>query len=263
MNLDKTILFLVTREVVPDGYYVWLAESLGKYMKVFVMSDFDKPYTFNNATYLHMSDEECLAANYKYCVFNEYDIAGDKCKRVVTAWDKMLLYLNTQQIDFDYDYVWICEDDVYMHSEEHALKLFERYNNVSADYIAKDFFNYAMNPGWCQWYTCDKIFDKQHLHGAFTPLCRLSKKLVNSCDLLVKEKGCLALIEGLFICLCAKYNLSAYSGWLQYQPIRTCPDVSKEEIMHVLKNAPYTIFHPVELSDEEKFALMKEVTVNI
>ena len=133
----------------------------------------------------------------------------------------------------------------------------------SADYIAKDFFNYAMNPGWCQWYTCDKIFDKQHLHGAFTPLCRLSKKLVNSCDLLVKEKGCLALIEGLFICLCAKYNLSAYSGWLQYQPIRTCPDVSKEEIIHVLKNAPDTIFHPVELSDEEKFALMKDITVNI
>ena len=258
---SDTIVFLVTRKVIPNGYYVWLAETLGKHMRVYVMSDWDFPYQFENATYLHMSDEECLEANYKYCVFNKVDIVGDPCPRHVTAWDKMLLYLNKYNVD--YEYVWLIEDDVYIHSEQHALKLIDRYANSKVDYIAKDFFNLQSHPGWVQWYVCNGVFDKQHWTGAFTPLCRLSKQLVQKCDLIAKEKRCLALIEALFPSIVAKYNLTADSGWLSTCPIRTCPDVSADEIRKTLAVRPDTIFHPVELTDEEKFALMKEITVHI
>ena len=259
--MDKNIVFLVTREVVPNGYYVWLAEELGKYLRVYVMSDNDKPYQFHNATYLHVSDEECLQANYKYCVFNKIDIAGKECPRHVTAWDKMLYYLNKGTIE--YEYLWIIEDDVYIHSAQHALKFIERFNNTSVDYVAKDFFNKNSHPGWVQWYVCEGVFDPAHWYGGFTPLCRLSKKLVQSCDILVKEKGCLALVEALFPSLCAKHNLTITTDWIQTQPIRVCPDVSADEIRYTLQLKPDTIFHPCELSDEEKFALMKEITVTV
>ena len=258
-SLDNTIVFLVTRKVIPDGYYVWLAEALGRHMRVFVMSDWDYPYTFVNATYLHMSDTECLASNYKYCVFNKVDIVGKPCPRHVTAWDKMLLYLNKN--DVQYEHVWLIEDDVYMHSANHALALFERYKDNPADYIARDFFNLQGHPGWCQWYVCDGVFNREHWHGAFTPLCRLSKTLVQKCDDLAKEKGCLALIEALFPSLCAKHNLRVDAGWLATCPIRTCPDVSEAEIRHTLAQFPDAIFHPVELSDAEKFALMNDQTL--
>jgi hypothetical protein len=173
----------------------------------------------------------------------------------------MLLYLNKENVE--YDYVWIIEDDVYMHSEQHALKLFDRYKDVVADYIAKDFFNIYTHPGWVQWYVCNNVFDRQHWNGAFTPLCRLSKRLVQCCDELAKERGCLALIEALFPSLVAKHDLKAVSGWIATCPIRTCPDVSADEIRNTLRERPDTIFHPVELSDTEKFALMNELNISL
>jgi hypothetical protein len=261
MLLNNTILFLITREIKPDSYIVWVAENLGEYMNVFVMSDNDKPYEFKNATYCHISDEICLAANYKYAAVNEYDIAGDKCARVVISWDKVLYYLNKTIID--YDNVWIMEDDVYIHSVKHALNMFNIHIDTNADYVAKDYFNYTQNPNWCQWYTCNKLFEQKYLYGSFAPLCRLSKRLVNSCDELVKEKGSLGLIEGLFPSLCAKNNFIIWQGWLQNQPIRPCPNVSREEIINTLNIRPDAVFHPVKFSDEEKFELMKEVSVNI
>ena len=205
-------------------------------------------------TLCHVSDEECLEHGYKYCCWNEVDIVGDRCLRHVNGWDKALYYLH-KQTDQEFENVWIAEDDVYFHTAGHIERLLDQ-SSSDADYIGKDFFSHQMNPGWVQWYVLNNVFEnKADWYGSFTPVCRLSRRMLAAIADLAQKKGHLALIEALFISLAMKNCLKIENNLLQSQPIRCGPNYRGDEVKMLIQQG-ITLIHPVKLSAAEKIALM-------
>jgi hypothetical protein len=166
------------------------------------------------------------------CYKNGYCCA--RSEKSVTAWDRSLFFLaNYKNL---YRYAWILEDDVAI-GGPHALKIFcNMYKPVLADLIGHNMNIDGQNPYECGLKTWAV---------AYTPICRVSRKLIDILDQFVSIKKRLFNLNILFASLCVTYNLPVqlFSMHLNSQ-VRATPPITYEET--ISNTVSYHLFHPVK-----------------
>jgi hypothetical protein len=162
--------------------------------------------------------------------------------RLVISWDRCLFFLATYTNL--YKNVWILEDDVGIGGPKTLPRFFERFQKSDADLICGAPNIDEKNPGsWQLWGTM-RDSGLKSLWAAYLPICRLSRRFMETLGVFVKSKKRLFFLEILFASLCIEYNLKIeyFRDLMPY--FRFSPDITYEEASNPA--IEYHLFHPVK-----------------
>lgn len=247
--MKKTLspFLIVTRK--PSQSILTFADELSQVLThdVYIISDNPLSDYPRSAKAIYIDDDEARNEG-----FSNSSLITDK----PIAWDKALYLLAKNKIDFNY--VWIMEDDVLFSSPDLARALVTRYEHSDADLISATFFRRAESLDWAHWYRAEH-FDQQHQAFGFLPLCRLSKRMINSVQSFSQEHGSLAFIEVLFPSLALRDHLSVETlDFLDESRFRFGPPFQRWELLQRMGLDLRTgIFHPVKNEALRHLAMMK------
>lgn len=93
-----------------------------------------------------------------------------------------LLFLYFSQIEPKYSYYWFIEYDVAYTGT--WSRLFQAFENSTADIIGTTLYSYEYNPDWHWWQSLETVpeIDRSQWHRGFFPIIRLSQKMLDLVD---------------------------------------------------------------------------------
>jgi hypothetical protein len=224
----------------PSPATLAFADELARIIpNVIVVSDADCKTLPGRAELVHVPDSTARAAGY----FNSSPLIA----KTPIAWDKALLLMRRRNFDF----AWLCEDDVFFVEAATASGLVTEYANSAADLICQHVFDQSEWPGWVHWISAQP-FAPGCRAGAFLPLCRVSRALSLAVEQHIKRNGSLSFIESMLPSLVREKGLVAEeAGILAIPDFRYRPEIRFWEIVERCALHEATIFHPVK-SDRVK-----------
>ena len=153
----------------PENITIKICNDIQKNLNipVFIISDMFYESTDKNINIIHISDEECLKYNYRN--------ANYVIKKECSAWDKMLYYFT--KVYTDYSFIWVLEDDVFVPSINNFKIMYETYKDDNTDHLATRIKKIDKN---VYWFHNDEADFFGGLYRSFNPMCRLSKRLIQS-----------------------------------------------------------------------------------
>ena len=215
--------------------------------------DFLQTFTSTYDVYIMIDDNsyDCTENISKYSNINFVQIEKDICKNAgyiysstsaiqdkdIIAWDKALYYFTIE--NRNYDNIWFCEEDVYIHSIDIISKLDCDYSIT--DLICKE--NIINNTGtlydWYHMYNAPGYFELPWCKSMIC-FCRISLKLLDNMHKYVLQFGKLNFIE-LMIPTIAHQNEMIISNptklsTVEYRSEWNKDDIDKTKIYHPFKN---------------------------
>ena len=162
-----------------------------------------------------------------------------------SAWDKAFYRIKSDLLLNKYDYFFFIEDDVYSKDYDLLIKFIIEAINFNEDLITKEIRPRSHHPTWRYWKE-EYINKLTHQHQSFNPLCRISKRLIETIIEYKENNGKFEFHEILFSSLCLENNLSyinyiknetlkKYIGNIVCNPIFTSEDISDNLIHHPVK----------------------------
>jgi hypothetical protein len=162
--------------------------------------------------------------------------------RLVISWDRCLFFLATYTNL--YKNVWILEDDVGIGGPKTLPRFFERFQKSDADLICGPPNVNENDPGeWPLWATM-RDSGLKSLWAAYVPICRVSRRFMETFGTFVKSKKRLFYLEILFASLCIEYNLKIEYFRDLMPHFRFTPAITYEEASNPA--IEYHLFHPVK-----------------
>jgi hypothetical protein len=145
---NSALCFLTSK---PTSETLQFAQKLAQHSKqygldIFIMID-DNKFNISNITtssqlrLLQIPNNDCIQYGYQKTIslFNNW--------RIVTSWDKALLYFSL--LNQDYSFVWLIEDDVFIPTVEAFFSLHQLYSNTSDLIIPRNGINlYGDTSNW-------------------------------------------------------------------------------------------------------------------
>lgn len=257
----QTPVLIVTGR--PSASTLTFADDLARILphNVVIVSDsgFDARPTVADA--IHIPDEEAVQAR---CLNSSPLI-----KRTPIGWDKALYLLMTDRVPFDH--AWIVEDDVAFASPEIARDMIARYARSDVDLLAAKFFRPAENPDWGHWREASP-FEPADRAGAFMPLARVSRTLMERCAEFVAQHQSFCFIETMFPSLVVRHGLRAetFDFLVDERRFRFEPPFQRWELLQKIGDRLSDgVFHPVKsdslraLARSERLSLMRPSTWDI
>jgi hypothetical protein len=205
--------------------------------EVIIISD-NMPSKFPSiAKCVHIDDAIAREAGF----FNSSPIIA----KTPIAWDKAIYYLLRDKKDSDY--IWIMEDDVLFTNTHVCIDLIQKYASDVSDLIVRNFFLRDQHPHWPHWGFAAP-FRYDHQAGAFLPLCRISRRMVELVRDFVQENGSLIFVEVMFPSLAVSYNLKIrIMNFISERRFHAGPEFRKLELLQLWRDdLENGIFHPVK-----------------
>jgi len=229
---DKIILILV-REITDLVLkrYAAATAAVATTSPIFIITDTyyakNKVQEYPTLNILYFCEDICLTNGYCYA----------RSEKPVTAWDRSLFFLaNYTNL---YKYSWILEDDVAIGGPKALNIFFNRYDHVKADLLAQNMNIDGQNLQEC---------GLEKLAVAYTPFCRLSRRLIETLHKFVCVKNRLFNLNILFASLCVTYNLSVQLFAIDLNSqVRSSPSITYNETIST--SVSYPFFHPVKDND--------------
>jgi hypothetical protein len=185
---------------------------------------------YKNIVFLQIDPTECDKAG-----FND---VNRQTFGKITAWDKVLYYLHTSNMD--YNYVYILEDDVFIYDENTLLTI--DIKNTNADLLSNNldvYVNETSNQNWHWKNILPLNFNPPYYNGMMCCI-RISKKLMQCIGNYAKSNKKLFFLEALFPTLCIRNNL-IYKPNKEFETVVFRHDwklenIKRENIYHPLKD---------------------------
>jgi hypothetical protein len=232
-----TLLLILTR--LPQPSTLHLADELAKISQneVIIISD-NKPQELPSVAKCVYIDD---AAAREHGFVN----SNPTIPKTPTAWDKAIYYLAIDRRQFEY--VWIVEDDVFFTGPNICINLMEKYAGDTADLIVRNFFLREQHPRWPHWHFAEH-FQGRHQAGAFLPLCRLSRRMIELAGDFVRKRESLDFIEVMFPSLAMSNMLRVrIMNFISERRFHAGPEFRKLELLQLWgDNLENGIFHPVK-----------------
>jgi len=214
-----------------------LAQDALQYnVDVFIMIDFNNVNLSDinaspNIQLLQIPNEQCFKHNYRNTIW----LGGS---RVVTAWDKALLYFNL--INKNYSFVWLSEDDVFFPSVQSFRSLHELYSNTSDFIVPSIELNLLGDASYWHWGWANGNFFPPWAH-AMVNVIGLSQRMLIAVDNHVQWLGRVPFHEFLFNIIAMHLNYTIVA------PPELTTDVwlasySFEDI----RRRPHNLYHPLK-----------------
>jgi len=231
----KNAFCLIT--IRPNVIWLDFLQTFTSVYDVYIMID-DNSYDcadniskYPNLKFIQIEKDICKTAGYIYSstsAMNDTD---------VIAWDKALFYFTIE--NRNYDNIWFCEDDVYIHSINIIEKLDSNY--FTADLICKDLTINTTGElySWYHMYNAPGYFELPWCNSMIC-FCRISLKLLDNMYKYVSDFGKLNFIE-LMIPTIAHQNGMVISNPSEFDTIHWITkwnkdDIDKTKIYHPFKN---------------------------
>ena len=200
---------------------------------------YKSPYP--NIKFIQYNDDECYNKGW-------YDI-NFFIKKDVTAWDKALYYFSI--INTSYEYVWFCEDDVFIPNMNVLTKLDNKYNNI--DLICKEHLindkGLDVKDGWPHWHKAN-TFNLPWVHS-MQCICRISNKLLSKINDYVIKNNKLEFLEILFSTL-------AHQNQLTIENPNELSKITWREVFDYDKLDTNILYHPMKNIDDHKLLRDKD-----
>uniref|UniRef100_A0A6C0IAJ3 Uncharacterized protein n=1 Tax=viral metagenome TaxID=1070528 RepID=A0A6C0IAJ3_9ZZZZ len=232
---NKQITVILVREITDLilKRYTAATATISSTIPIFIITDTyypeNKIQEYPTLNILYFTDDICSINGY----------CNSRSIKPVTAWDRCLFFLaNYTNL---YKYAWILEDDVAIGGPQ-ALKIFfNRYDPVTVDLLGQNMtitVEDVTNAGLVE-------SSLTEFGAAYTPLCRLSRKFIETLHNFVCITKCLYNINILFASLCLTYNLSIQLFAMDlHSHFRSTPLITYEET--ISNTVSYHLFHPVK-----------------
>jgi hypothetical protein len=217
--------------VNPQNETIEFAKEIKKLgFDVFIIYDNDK-LTFNDEMFIKINDSECIEKCYTNSNIssNSTHIAKNPI-----AWDKFIYFFC--ELNTNYDFVWVFEDDCFIPSINAFEKLNLKYN--SYDLVTpNNFINKGNQVDW-HW---REIYPKINPPYAYSMVCAsgISKELFKCIKQYQNENNSLFYIEVMFNTLALHNNLSVVSP----KELKSIVWMGKWDLNEFLL-LPDNIFHP-------------------
>lgn len=235
---NNKITIILVREITDLilKRYAAATAAIASISPIFIITDTyypkNKVQEYPTLNILYFLDEICYKNGY-CCARSE---------KPVTAWDRCLFFLeNYKNL---YKYAWILEDDVAIGGPQALKTFFNRYDPVTVDLLSQNMninIQDVTNVGLGE-------SGLTNFGAVYTPLCRLSRKFIETLHHFVGSKGRLFNINILFASLCLTYNLSIQLFAMDLHPhFRPIPPITYEET--ISNTVSYHLFHPVKDND--------------
>ena len=182
-----------------------------------------------------------------YVIKNQgyYNLTRSPHIKKPSAWDKAFYRINSDRLLNKYDYFFFIEDDVYSKDYDLLIKFIIESISFDEDLITKEIRPRSHHPTWKYWKE-EYINKLTYPHQSFNPLCRISKRLIETIIEYKENNGKFEFHEILFSSLCLENNLSyinyiknetlkKYIGNIICNPIFTSDDISDNLIYHPVK----------------------------
>ena len=249
----KTAFCLLTTK--PSKIWLDFLLPFTNHFDIFIAIDNQHDYPALKKRYpeyrlIQVSDEECTT--------QKYTNSDYMFKKPVVATDRAFCYFN--RINTGYDYIWFCEDDVFIPNIDMINALQSRY--PSADLIVPkvEQNKTGANDGWPHWDQIRDIIPLPWAHGLVC-LTRISKRLMEKVDEFVKSHGKLIYKEVLFHTIAIQDNTMRIVTPAEMSKIVWIRDdkgkVRTWDAAEVQKNPRY-IYHPIK--DLQKHVALHRVT---
>ncbi len=233
-NKGNTIAVCLLSRGVPDPIWLDFLNESTEYDNYVVVDsaipgDLSKKYP--NVKFIWIPDEVCLQNNYTN---------SDYVFKPIVATDRAYYYFGRENAK--YDYVWFIEDDVWFNSMDNLKRLDQKY--TTADLIVPGEAEHTPDDKWPHWHQIQNRLPQPWSHWIICA-CRISRKLLQKMDDLVKEQESLIYKEIMFHTL-AKQNK---------MEIRTPEELKnvtwKDDVLNMPHKDGY-LYHPIKNVDMHK-----------
>jgi hypothetical protein len=220
----------------PQDYTIEFAKETSKEFDTFIVVD-DENFESNDDMFICIKDSVCESQNYAGCNINE---TSTHIPKKIISWDKFVYHFC--EIRKEYDFVWVFEDDVFIHSVDLIRKI-NRLNNY--DLVTAN--NFKKNDSIPDWHW-KSIFEriKPPYYNSMVCAMGLSRNTLKSIKNYVLEHKSLFHIEALFNTIAMQNKLSVVT------PMEFITIVWKGnwDILDYLY-MPSNFFHPVKQNHYE------------
>lgn len=156
-------------------------------------------------------------------------------KKNITSWEKAIYFFSN--IETNYDYIWLLEDDVYFYNEETLINIDITYKNED---LLSNIFTINPNGATNYWHWMNiKINYPPPYYNGMMCIVRLSKNSLKILNNYAKQYKTLFFLEALFPTLIIKNNLS-YNNPKVFETIHYRYNFNKNEINK------FNLYHPVK-----------------
>ena len=187
---------------------------------------------YSNIKFIKISDNECLKHGF---IDSSFTI-----NKLISGWDKGLLYFST--ININYDYVWFMEDDVYFYDENTLINLDNKYpkydllsNNIDE--------NSNGDKHYWHWYRINISDYTPPYYNGMMCCIRVSKLLLESIKIYANKHNTIFFLEAFIPTIAIKNNLLLYHPE-ELNEIHYRYQFEKDNI------TPFKIYHPVKNIDD-------------
>lgn len=237
---NEEITIILVREITDVLLKRYAAATANLTSPIFIITDTyypeNKIAAYPTLNILYFFENICYENGYFY-------INTDTMPhRLVISWDRCLFFLATYTNL--YKNVWILEDDVGIGGAKTLPRFFERFQNSDADLICGPPNVNENDPGeWPLWASM-RDSGLKNLWAAYVPICRLSRRFMETIGTFVKNKKRLFYLEILFASLCIEHNLKIEYFHDLMPHFRFFPAITYEEATNPA--IEYHLFHPVK-----------------
>lgn len=200
----------------------------------------DKPSNLKKQNIIHYDTENMRKGGYK----NMHSHIE------VTSWDKVIYFIENNNIMNKFDYVWIIEDDCYLNS-----KLFNQFinnqNSETADLLLFGWFKNKNIDSWAHWNKNNskngkQFFNNKNLRASINQICRMSPRMINKISELRAKHNEFCFHELQFASIVEENKLKQKIINLSNIKMSAFPNKLSNKNQKSLNNLNYLIVHPVK-----------------
>jgi len=236
-SIGKNAFCLLVRK--PDNIWLdFISTFTDKYDLYVVVDDNDDisnyKSKYKNIKFLQFDNNELIKQGY-------YNLSTRASYKQVISWDKAVYYFS--KIETKYNYVWFCEDDVYIPNVKNILTIDKKYTQdlLCGDIITTD----ILRPGEWHWVLAEPYFELPFF-GGLQAFCRVSKDLLNKINEFVIKYKKFEFAEVLFPTLAKKNDLSIIVPD-ELKHLSCCAKLDPSTLDNML------IHHPLKKTDDHLY----------
>lgn len=201
----KNAIVFLAKSPHPETYNFGEEIALKSDFDVFII--IDKKWERNqfctknqNCKIIHITDEVCISKGYKNANISS---SNTHIKKNPISWDKMFYYF--AELNIEYDFLWVFEDDVFIPSISTLKKLHLNYS--AFDLVVPN--NFLKKDNILDWHW-KHIFSKAKppYYYSMVCACGLSRKMINVVKQYVDSNKQLFFIEAMLNTLAMQNNLN-------------------------------------------------------
>lgn len=235
--MKQAICLIVNK---PNEIYLEFLNKFINYHIIVVIDDNSVYYAnklkdkYKNITFFQLNNKVAFKTGY-----NNSNTIG--LRKLVSGWDKALFYFCNYE--FNYDYVWFIEDDVFFYNEQSIIEIDVKY--PSYDLLANCDFKEGNYKDWL-WSGIKINLPKPYYSGMMCAI-RVSNNLLKNINFYAYKNKRLFFIEALFPTIIKHNNLTYYQPDeltnIKYRFEWNIDIINKLAIYHPIKNqANHIIF---------------------